>query len=88
MTQANPSRPASRPGASKAAPQGDFMKHLFLIGIFALSGCSSIQTCGTREYSFEVPNTVPFLNGAFKIKRSSDHVDCERDPEERAIQDD
>jgi|TARA_R110000796_G_scaffold33053_1_gene86043 hypothetical protein len=64
------------------------MKHLLLIGVLFISGCSSISVCGTREYSFEVPNTVPFLNGAFKIKRSSDHVDCERDPDERNIQDD
>ena len=41
------------------------MKHLFVISLLTLSGCSSIQTCGTREYSFEVPNTIPFLNGAF-----------------------
>ena len=64
------------------------MGRLLLISLLSISGCSSLQVCGTREYSFEVPNTVPFLNGAFKIKRSSDHVDCERDPEERAINDD
>jgi hypothetical protein len=64
------------------------MRRLLLISLLFISGCSSLQVCGTREYSFEVPNTVPFLNGAFKIKRSSDHVDCERDPEERVINDD
>ncbi len=63
------------------------MKCLLLVSLLVISGCSSIQTCVTREYSFEVPNTIPFLNGAFKIKRSSDHVDCERDPEDRDIKD-
>ena len=64
------------------------MERLLLISLLFISGCSSLQECGTREYGFEVPNTVPFLNGAFKIKRSSDHVDCERDPEERVINND
>lgn len=63
------------------------MKYLLLISVLFISGCSSIQVCGTREYTFEVPSTVPFLNGAFKIRRSSDHVDCERDPEERGVMD-
>ena len=64
------------------------MKYLLLISLVMLSGCSSIQICGERTYEFEVPSTIPFISGAFKIKRSSDHVDCERDPDERNIQDD
>ena len=61
------------------------MKYLFLVSFLTLTGCSSLSVCGEREYSFEVPSTIPFLNGEFKIKRSSDHVDCSRPPEERAI---
>ena len=61
------------------------MKYVLLVSVLFISGCSSITVCGERTYEFEVPSTVPFLNGSFKIKRSSDHVDCERDPEERGV---
>ena len=52
---------------------------LLLLTIFAITGCAD------REYSIEVPSTIPFISGAFKIKRSSDHVDCAREPSEREI---
>ena len=62
------------------------MKYLILLSFcLVATGCSSIQMCGERTYEFEVPSTIPFVSGNFKIKRSSDHVDCERDPEDRAI---
>tara|TARA_R110000796_G_scaffold73679_1_gene165569 strand:+ start:347 stop:541 length:195 start_codon:yes stop_codon:yes gene_type:complete len=64
------------------------MKYLLLISLVMLSGCSSIQICGERTYELEVPSTIPFISGAFKIKRSSDHVDCQRDPEDRAVKND
>ena len=64
------------------------MKVLIIASLLLIQGCGSIVLCGERTYEFEVPSTVPFLNGAFKIKRSSDHVDCERDPEERGVMDD
>ncbi len=64
------------------------MKVLIIASLLLLQGCGSIVLCGERTYEFEVPRTVPFLNGAFKIKRSSDHVDCERDPDERGMMDD
>jgi len=61
------------------------MKPLLLLLIFVLPGCAGVAPCADREYSIEVPSTIPFLNGEFKIKRSSDHVDCAREPSERAI---
>ena len=64
------------------------MKYLLLISLVMLSSCSSIQICGERPDEFEVPSTIPFISGAFKIKRSSDHVDCQRDPEDRAVKND
>ena len=64
------------------------MKYLLLISLVMLTGCSSIQICGERTYELEVPSTIPFISGAFKIKRSSDHVDCQRDPEDRAVKND
>ena len=64
------------------------MKYLLLISLVMLTGCSSIQICGERTYELEVPSTIPFISGAFKIKRSSDHVDCQRDPDDRAVKND
>ena len=61
------------------------MKPLLLLLIFVLPGCAGVAPCADREYSIEVPSPIPFLNGEFKIKRSSDHVDCAREPSERAI---
>ena len=61
------------------------MKPLLLLLIFVLPGCAGVAPCADREYSLEVPSTIPFISGAFKIKRSSDHVDCAREPSEREI---
>ena len=61
------------------------MKPLLLLLIFVLPGCAGVAPCADREYSIEVPSTIPFISGAFKIKRSSDHVDCAREPSEREI---
>ena len=63
------------------------MRLLILLAILALPGCGAIAICGERTYEFEVPSTVPFVSGAFRIKRSSDHIDCEREPGEREIDD-
>ena len=62
------------------------MKSLVVLSIFLLSGCAGMPTiCGERTYEFQVPSTIPFVSGSFIVKRSSDHVDCERDPGERKI---
>ena len=61
------------------------MKKILAMIVIALPGCSSIAICGERTYEFEVPSTIPFVSGSFKIKRSSDHVDCSLDPVERGI---
>ena len=63
------------------------MRILILTTVLALPGCGSIALCGEREYTFEVPSTIPFVSGSFKIKRSSDHVDCDLPPSERAAND-
>jgi len=64
------------------------MKYLLLLSVLFIPGCGSVVLCGERTYEFEVPSTIPFVSGAFKIKRSSDHVDCARDPEDRAVDND
>jgi len=64
------------------------MKSLVVALLLLLQGCGSVVLCGERTYEFEVPSTIPFVSGAFKIKRSSDHVDCQRDPENRAVDND
>ena len=61
------------------------MKILPLSFVLLLASCSSVPLCGDREFEFEVPSTIPFVSGSFIIRRSSDHVDCQRDPEERAL---
>jgi len=53
--------------------------------ILLLASCSSVPLCGEREYSVTLPSGIPFVDGAFSLKTSNDHVDCERDPEERAL---
>ena len=63
------------------------MRILILLTVLVLPGCGSIAICGERTYEFEVPSTIPFVSGAFKIKRSSDHVDCDLPPNERATDD-
>jgi len=64
------------------------MKILVVALLLLLQGCGSVVLCGERPYEFEVPSTIPFVSGAFKIKRSSDHVDCARDPEDRSVEND
>ena len=61
------------------------MKILLLLFVLFLSACSSVPLCGEREYSITLPSGIPFVDGAFKLKTSNDHVDCELDPEERSL---
>jgi len=61
------------------------MKILLLLFVLFLSSCSSVPLCGEREYSITLPSGIPFVDGAFKLKTSNDHVDCERDPDERNL---
>jgi hypothetical protein len=61
------------------------MKYVLFPIALLLTSCSSVPLCGDREFEFEVPSTIPFVSGSFIIRRSSDHVDCQRDPEERAL---
>ena len=61
------------------------MKTFLLAIILFLPACSSVPLCGEREYSVTLPSGIPFVDGAFSLKTSNDHVDCDRDPEERAL---
>jgi len=56
-----------------------------LIFVLFLSSCTAIPLCGERQYSVILPSGIPFVDGAFTLKTSNDHVDCERDPDERAL---
>ena len=48
------------------------MKHLLLIGLLVMSGCSSIPTCGTKSIKLQLPSAVPFMgNEPFVIERSN-----------------
>lgn len=61
---------------------------LVVLSVLLLPGCAGMPTiCGERTYEFQVPSTIPFVSGSFIVKRSSDHVDCEREPGEREIDD-
>ena len=64
------------------------MKILIIALVFLLQSCGSVSPCSVRTYEVEVPSTIPFVSGSFKIKRSSDHVDCERPPGEREVKND
>ena len=61
------------------------MKYVLLPFVLLLSSCSAVPLCGEREYSVTLPSGIPFVDGAFTITKSSDHVDCERDPDERNL---
>ena len=61
------------------------MKYVLLSFVLLLPACSAVPLCGEREYSVTLPSGIPFFDGAFTLKKVNDHVDCERDPAERAI---
>ena len=74
--------PASRSGASKAALQRSFMKYVLLISILSLTSCVTVPECSTRTLSFEIPSGIPFIDGAFTIKRDNTHRDCGKTTEQ------
>ena len=60
------------------------MRILLGVGLLLLTGClAAPPLCGERTYHLEIPG-VP-LFGELKYVKSNDHVDCERDPEEREL---
>lgn len=61
------------------------MRIVIAVLIFALSGCSSVKTCGSKSYVVTLPSGIPFVDGDFTFQRISDHVDCSLDPAERQI---
>ena len=58
------------------------MKHLFLIPILFLASCVTVPECSTRTLSFEIPSGIPFIDGAFTIKRDNTHRDCGKTTEQ------
>ena len=56
--------------------KGVFMKYLLLIPILFLTSCASVSECSTRTVSFSIPSGIPFVDGAFTIKRDNSHRDC------------
>jgi hypothetical protein len=52
------------------------MKHLALIPILFLVSCVTVPECSTRTMSFEIPSGIPFIDGAFTIRRENAHRDC------------
>ena len=59
------------------------MRTIAFLAITFLTSCSAVPLCGEREYSIELPSGIPFVDGAFTLKKVNDHVDCKLDPEER-----
>jgi hypothetical protein len=58
------------------------MKHLFLIPVLLLASCGTVPECSTRSVSFEIPSGIPFIDGAFTIKRDNAHRDCGKTTEQ------
>jgi len=59
------------------------MKSLGIIFLITfLSGCNSIPQCTTKTTSFEIPDGIPFVDGAFTIVRDNSHRDCGKTTEQ------
>jgi len=58
------------------------MRYLLLIPILFLTSCASVSDCSTRTLSFEIPRGIPFVDGAFTIKRGNAHSDCGKTKEQ------
>lgn len=63
------------------------MKHLFLILVLLLTSCVTVPECSTRTLSFEIPSGIPFIDGAFTIRRDNTHRDCGKTTEQLAQDD-
>ena len=52
------------------------MKHgLFVFTLF-LTSCAAIPEFTTKTTSFQIPDGIPFVDGAFEFVRANAHVDC------------
>ena len=63
------------------------MKSLFLIVTLFLTSCGTVPECSTRTVSFQIPSGIPFIDGAFTIKRENAHRDCGKTTEQLAQDD-
>ena len=52
------------------------MKILLLSLVLFLSSCAAIPECTTKTTSFQIPDGIPFVDGAFEFIRANTHVDC------------
>ena len=58
------------------------MKYLLFIPVLLLASCVTVSECSTRTLSFEIPSGIPFIDGAFTIKRDNSHRDCGKTTEQ------
>ena len=63
------------------------MKYLLFIPVLLLTSCGTVPECSTRTVSFEIPSGIPFVDGAFTIKRDNAHRDCGKTTEQLAQDD-
>ena len=52
------------------------MKPFLFIFALLVSSCAAIPECTTRTVSFEIPDGIPFVDGAFEFIRDNSHRDC------------
>ena len=52
------------------------MRPLLFIFALSLSACAAIPECTTRSISFQIPDGIPFVDGAFEFIRDNSHRDC------------
>tara|TARA_R110000772_G_scaffold169519_2_gene281400 strand:- start:154 stop:399 length:246 start_codon:yes stop_codon:yes gene_type:complete len=63
------------------------MKYLLLIVVLFLPACVTVPECSTRTLSLEIPSGIPFIDGAFTIRRDNTHRDCGKTTEQLAEDD-
>ena len=63
------------------------MRYLLFSVILFLTACGTVPECSTRTVSFEIPSGIPFVDGAFTIKRDNAHRDCGKTTEQLAQDD-
>ena len=52
------------------------MKHVLFVFTLFLTSCSSVPECTTKTTSFQIPDGIPFVDGAFEFVRANAHVGC------------
>ena len=52
------------------------MKYVLFVFTLFLTSCAAIPECTTKTTSFQIPDGIPFVDGAFEFVRANAHVDC------------